>query len=452
VFPREQLHELTVRLVEGTLGVALWERGVETFSRFGAGRSRVDRQAFAMDAMEVSQKRKREDERVKFNVQGTRFETALSTLRSVPESLLAKMFDERYAPPDAEEVWFDMNPEHFRKILAFLTACARGHDSLFDFRPVLEDDLLRAEFVYFNLPLPEPIPPTRTRSEPAGAWEDVKLRDGASCELTFGPRGEMAFARDEAYFVYHSPTAASPAHELRYDFTHLPRFGSCFVDPGVTLYCDFARPFWELRRFDSALKRDEIVPGSKMIGTSMLVAAGSNVFALNRDSSLWVVNLRMSISPTEIARGIKMLIPLRDSVLALNEKSAKIVSGTWVEQRMFVHHATECPNFSWNSFADKVCRSEKIIAIWNVDSLRCYDYTDDAVSVSWTLELARPPLDVAVCGDTVYIVYRDEIHARKQFQSDPVVYLNTAGIERLAVRGKRWLYSSNRGTYLRTWK
>ena len=61
-------------------------------------------------------------ERVRLNVGGVRFETTLTTIRRIPDSMLAIMFSERHTVNKDDDgfVFIDRGPRHFEDILNFL--------------------------------------------------------------------------------------------------------------------------------------------------------------------------------------------------------------------------------------------------------------------------------------------------------------------------------------------
>ncbi|CAJ0591185.1 unnamed protein product [Cylicocyclus nassatus] len=85
-------------------------------------------------------------ERVKINVGGTIFETTISTLTRVDNSVLSAMVADRWR--NQEEIFVDRNPTHFAKILDYLrdgenVVLPSDHDSR---------EALRKEAEFYNLP------------------------------------------------------------------------------------------------------------------------------------------------------------------------------------------------------------------------------------------------------------------------------------------------------------
>eukprot|EP01130_Rhizamoeba_saxonica_P012864 TRINITY_DN5467_c0_g1_i2.p1 TRINITY_DN5467_c0_g1~~TRINITY_DN5467_c0_g1_i2.p1 ORF type:complete len:369 (-),score=91.27 TRINITY_DN5467_c0_g1_i2:401-1507(-) len=107
----------------------------------------------------------RNDEKVKLNVGGRVFETYISTLRKLPDTLLGAMFHERnsnmldQSKGDDGNYFFDRDPRVFESILNFYRT---GRLIVPDWMPL---ELLREELDYFSLQIPEDIDHKRISME-----------------------------------------------------------------------------------------------------------------------------------------------------------------------------------------------------------------------------------------------------------------------------------------------
>mmetsp|Transcript_13285 Transcript_13285/g.17741 ORF Transcript_13285/g.17741 Transcript_13285/m.17741 type:complete len:331 (-) Transcript_13285:22-1014(-) len=96
------------------------------------------------------------DKIIKLNVGGMRFDTSLTTLTSIPGSMLASMFSGRHGLPEMDDgsIFIDRDGTYFRHILNYLR-------DPFNFSKVdlkdSQDDirLLMKEMHYFNIPIPK---------------------------------------------------------------------------------------------------------------------------------------------------------------------------------------------------------------------------------------------------------------------------------------------------------
>ncbi|VDM79839.1 unnamed protein product, partial [Strongylus vulgaris] len=86
-------------------------------------------------------------ERVKINVGGTIFETSLSTLTRLGDTVLSTMVANRWR--SQEELFIDRDPTHFAKVLNYLRD---GENFVPPAEDYLRENLRREAEVFYNLP------------------------------------------------------------------------------------------------------------------------------------------------------------------------------------------------------------------------------------------------------------------------------------------------------------